>query len=401
MEAAGYSQASRTDIGKFVPVRASLSQGAIFRVVASLVAAERANIGSGHAWDSAGWSPATSVGPDDLGLDSLELLAASDVVSRFFRLHETGDENRLLSEGTLGNWSRIVSDSLLEKRDGFTFATSGTTGLPKLRRQPMDTLYDEALFWSEQLAGRQRVVQTVAAHHIYGFLFTVLLPDITGWPVIDARMMHPGTLHEVLRPTDLLVGFPTGLAAMLRTVVDLPAGLGVVSATSGLPANTHKALQSCGAGEVIDIYGSSETAGVAARRDPDSPFELLPRWQRGLAEGSIAETTSGAVFALPDRVTWEGERLLRPAERVDGAVQVAGVNVFPEQVAERLRRHPMVAECMVSLDTALPEPRLRAFIVPVAGSDAETVIAICDRWARRNLTAPERPVSFEAKASLP
>ena len=383
------------------PVRAPLSEGAIFRVVASLVAAERANIGSGHAWDSARWTPATSVGPDDLGLDSLELLAASDVVSRFFRLHETGDDNRLLGEATLGGWSRIVSDFLRKKRDGFTFATSGTTGLPKLCRQPLDALHGEALFWSGQLAGRQRVVQTVAAHHIYGFLFTVLLPEITGWPVLDARMMHPGALRAALRPTDLLVGFPTGLAAMLRSVADLPAGLGVVSATSGLPAQTHKALQSRGAAEVIDIYGSSETAGIAARRDPDSPFESLPRWQRGPAEGSIAEVASDAVFALPDQVTWEGERLLRPAERVDGAVQVAGVNVFPKRIADRLRRHLMVAECMVSLDTTLPEPRLRAFIVPIAESEAETVIAIYDRWARRNLTAPERPISFAAKTSLP
>ena len=381
----------------------TLSQSAIFRVVASLVAAERANSGSGHAWDSAGWSPSTSVGLDGLGLDSLELIAAFNVVSRFFRLHEAGDENQLLNEGTLGGWSRIASDCLTEKIDGFTFATSGTTGLPKLCRQPMDALYGEALFWSRQLAGRDRVVQTVAAHHIYGFLFAVLLPDITGWPVIDARMMHPGTLREALRPTDLFVGFPTGLASMLHTVTDLPAGLCVVSATSSLPAETHNALQFYGAAEIIDIYGSSETAGIAARRDPDSPFELLPRWQkgRGQAEGSIAEIASGAVFPLPDLVTWEGERLLHPAERVDGAVQVAGVNVFPERIAERLSKHPMVAECTVSLDATLPEPRLRAFIVPAAESNAETIIAICDCWARRNFTAPERPISFEVRVSLP
>ena len=379
----------------------SLSHSAILRVVASLVAAERANSGSGRAWDSARWGPSTSVGADDLALDSLELAAASDVVSRFFRLHETGDENRLLGEGTLGGWARIVAEALVQEADGFTFATSGTTGLPKLCRQPMDALWGEALFWSQRFAGCQRVVQTVAAHHIYGFLFAVLLPDITGWPVIDARMMLPGALRDALRPDDLLVGFPTGLAAMLRTVTDLPAGLRVVSATSGLPAATHRALLSHGAGEVIDIYGSSETAGIAARRDPDRPFELLPRWQIGSVAGTVTEIASGAAFTLPDRVEWQGERFLRPAERVDGAVQVAGVNVFPEQVAERLRRHPMVAECMVSLDTTLPEPRLRAFVVPAAGHEPEAVMAACEHWARRNFTAPERPVSFEASPSLP
>lgn len=381
-------------------MRPPLSDTAIFRVVASLVAAERATIGSGRAWDAAGWHPATPVGPDGLALDSLELVAASDVVSRFFRLHETGADNRLLAEGTLGGWSCIVAAALAQQQaDGFTFATSGTTGLPKLCRQPMGALHGEAWFWSQQLAGRDRVVQTVAAHHIYGFLFAVLLPDITGWPVLDARMMHPGALRGALRPTDLLVGFPTGLAALLRAVPDLPPGLRVVSATSGLPAATHRALLARGASEVIDIYGSTETAGIAARRDPARPFGLLPRWRRGEAAGGIVEVASGAAFALPDRVTWESERLLRPAERVDGAVQVAGVNVFPDQVAARLRQHPMVADCTVYLDTTLPEPRLRAFVVPATSGDDEAVVAACNHWARRNFTAAERPVSFAVAPS--
>ena len=69
-----------------------LSQAAVLRVVASLVAAERANNSHGHAWDAANWTAATSLGPEELALDSLELAAASDGVSRFFRLHETGDE---------------------------------------------------------------------------------------------------------------------------------------------------------------------------------------------------------------------------------------------------------------------------------------------------------------------
>lgn len=377
-----------------------LSVEAVFRVVASLVAAERANSGSGRAWDSAGWTPATSVGPDDLALDSLELVAASDVVSRFFRLHETGDEDRLRGETTLGGWTRIVSDALAAKMEGFTFATSGTTGLPKLCRQPVGALWDEAVFWSGQLAGGRRVVQTVASHHIYGFLFTVLLPEITGWLVLDARMLSAGALRGALRPDDVLVGFPTGLAGLVRGVGDVPAGLRVVSATSLLAAQTHRALRAYGAAEVVDIYGSSETAGIALRREPDVAFELLPRWRRGEAADSVVEVGTGAVFALPDRVRWDGERRLRPAERADGAVQVAGVNVFPDQVAERLRRHPMVADCAVTLDTRLAEPRLRAIVVAKDGCDEEALIAACDGWARRNFTAPERPVSFEVRSRL-
>ena len=337
---------------------------------------------------------------DGLALDSLELMAASDAVSRFFRLHETAAENDLLVEPTLAGWARTVAASLAAGVDGVTFATSGTTGTPKLCPQKLEVLYEEAQHWRRRLQGRQRVVQTFAAHHIYGFLFTILLPEVTGWPVLDIRMMHPGSLRSALRPTDLLVGFPTGLAALLQHSTDLPDGISIVSATSSLSAATHDGLRSRGAAEVVDIYGSSETAGIASRRSPTMPFELLPRWGRSAAETAVVEISTGATFTLPDRVTWEGERLLRPAERIDGAVQVSGINVFPEQVASKLKDHPMVLDCEVSLDTGSPEPRLRAVLVPVSGMDADAVIAACDHWARRNLSAPERPVSFTIATKL-
>ena len=251
------------------------------------------------------------------------------------------------------------------------------------------------MVWRQIFAPCARIVATVAAHHIYGFLFTVLLPDLTGWPVLDARMMNQGALRDALLPTDLLVGFPTSLTALLRQTPDLPAGLHVVSATSSLPPETHPALQARGAAQVIDIYGSTETAGIAYRNDPALPFTLLPRWQRGSEDGSLLEISSSTPYHLPDRVSWEDERLLRPAERIDGAVQVAGVNVFPEQIASRLRAHPLVADCKVALDTTLPEPRLRASIVPAPGIEGERAAAACARWAARNLSAPERPVGFE------
>ena len=340
-------------------------EGAILRLVASLVAAERATIGTGRAWDAVVWNADTSLGRDGLALDSLELLATSEVVSRFFRLHEAGDDNRLLSEPTLGSWSRVVAEALTRgATDGFTFATSGTTGLPKLCRQSMATLHAEALFWSTTFPGCTRVVQTVAAHHIYGFLLTVLLPEVTGWPVLDARMMHPGALRAAFAPRRICWSASQPGSSRCSVISPIcPAGLQVVSATSSLAAATHDALLAAGAARVVDIYGSSETGGIGYRGDPAAPFALLPRWRRGAEDGAILEVFSGAVFTLPDRVTWDGERLVRPAARIDGAVQVAGVNVFPDRVAARLRGHPMVAACRVQLDAALPEPRLRAFII--------------------------------------
>ncbi|MDR2605013.1 MAG: hypothetical protein LBC55_06655, partial [Desulfovibrio sp.] len=67
---------------------------------------------------------------------------------------------------------------------------------------------------------------------------------------------------------------------------------------------------------------------------------------------------------LPDRLVWRDERHFEPRRRKDKAVQVAGINVFPEQVAEVLRGHPQVADCAVRLMRPEEGGRLKAFVVP-------------------------------------
>jgi long-chain acyl-CoA synthetase len=380
---------------------ARLSRQSILRVTASLIAAERTNHGAGRPWDCAGWTEATSFGGDGLALDSLEYWACANEASRFFRLHETGAERRLIDAGTLGLWCDIIEAAPAQAAPGVTFATSGTTGLPKLCRQSLDALYGEAAYWRGRLDGCARVVHTVAAHHIYGFLFAVLLPEITAWPVVDARMWPPGALRAMLRPTDLLVGFPAQLALLLRGTNDLPRSLRVASATSRLDEATHAGLYVRGAGEVIDIYGSTETGGIGQRSEPGAAFALLPRWTRPACGAALTDIATGEKYRLPDIVVWEDERRLRPVDRADGAVQVAGVNVYPGRVAAILRGHAMVADCAVWLDATMAEPRLKAFVVPGAGYGEGEVVASCDAWARRHFTAPERPVDFAVVAALP
>jgi long-chain acyl-CoA synthetase len=86
--------------------------------------------------------------------------------------------------------------------------------------------------------------------------------------------------------------------------------------------------------------------------------------------------------------------------RKDGAVQAAGINVFPASIAARIAAHPAVAECTVRLDRPLPEPRLKAFVVP-ATLDAGSLMVELERWAANNLTTPERPIRFNLGPTLP
>ncbi len=377
---------------------------ALERLVAALLAAEL-NAGGRrlNGAEVACWDGTQRLDGAGLALDSLELLACGAAVNRFFHLHESGIEDMLLMEKTIAGWARIVRRSQEEGFARLTFSTSGSTGTPKPCTHEVATLVQEAGFFAGRFGGRGRVVALVPPHHIYGFLFTVLLPRALDMPLLDARGLSAGALRRTLRGDDLLVAHPTSLQALQRGLDRLPPGLVVTSSTAPLPAALHAALLDMGAAEVMEIYGSSETAGIATRTTADGHFHLMPRWQPGGAgdAASVLERGSGREFPLPDRATWPGVRTLRLHGRKDEAVQVGGVNVFPRLLEERLRALPGVADCAIRLDAALPEPRLKAFLLPeepsAGASLAERVAAHCrDHW-----TAPERPVRIAHGAALP
>jgi len=377
---------------------------ALERLVAALLAQELNDGGRRlNGAEVARWDGAQRVDGEGLGLDSLELLACGAAVNRFFHLHESGIEDMLLMEKTIAGWAQIVARGLEEDAAHLTFRTSGSTGAPKPCTHALATLEAEAGFFAGRFGGRGRVVALVPPHHIYGFLFTVLLPHALGVEVLEARGLSAGGLRRALRGDDLLVAHPTSLEVLRRTLDGLPPGLVVTSSTAPLPPALHAALLAMGAAEVTEIYGSSETAGIATRTTADGPFHLLPRWQPGGAgeDASVVERKTGREFPLPDRATWSGQRMLQLAGRKDEAVQVGGVNVFPRLLEARLRALPGVADAALRLDATLPEPRLKAFLVPEDLARGAALAAQVAAHCRDHWPAPERPVRIAHGPALP
>ncbi|HZF74473.1 MAG TPA: 4-coumarate--CoA ligase [Acetobacteraceae bacterium] len=390
------------DAGDAQPRALHLHRDAVLRVLRPLIAQELASL-TGRRLSPAeadGWPDDLDLGEDGLGLDSLGSIACAAAVDRLFHLHETGAEGHLLLERRLGAWTGIVQAALEHGVSGFTFASSGSTGRPKRFTHSLPCLLAEAAHWAATFAGRRRIVLAVPAHHIYGMIFGVLLPEALGVPVLERRGAVPGAILRDLRPGDLLVGFPAGHALLADAAVAPPPDVVATSSTAPLPAATHRALRALGFAGVTEVYGSSETAGIACRTGPDEPYRLLPRWRPAGAD-ALFDTLTRRATPLPDHVEWVGPDTLRPATRRDQVVQVAGTNVHPAQVAEALREHPGVAAAAVRLDTALPEPRLKAFVVPSPGADMAVLPAALDAWCASRFPAPERPVRFAFGAALP
>lgn len=195
---------------------------------------------------------------------------------------------------------------------------------------------------------------------------------------------------------------PDFWSAVAALAPDFPEDVVGVSSGAPCPDDTARSLAAGGL-RLLQVYGSSETAGVGAREEAGAPYLLLPYWHRGGQEGTIEREVGGEWrhYPLQDRLDWiDGERFV-PRGRVDQGVQVGGNNVFPAYVAEVLAMHPDVRECAVRLMRPDEGKRLKAFVVAAGSAEAGVLREELDAWMAARVSPPERPAAYSFGPSLP
>lgn len=346
--------------------------------------------------EHADWPLDLRLDEDGLGADSLDRMALASAVSQLCCLPDAGNEDRLLVERTFGGWIEVVEEAWTHRFERLTFLTSGSTNVAKRCQHAYSALMQEARFFAGLHAGRQRVVTLVPAHHIYGFLFTILMPEILGIPVLD--LSRSGSLAR-LAPGDLVIGFPTRWQAVLRSGVAFVGDIHATTSTAPCDSSIIRGLGMAGLTRMIEIYGSSETGGVGWRDSPQAPYRLLPCWQR-IDAGTICANSGLVSHALNDHLAWLDERSFHVGARLDGAVQVGGLNVFPDAIARRLEQHPAIANAVVRFSDV--DQRLNAFLVP---KDADACLAKLvpeiEAWITRVFRSHERPRRLTVGTAVP
>ena len=302
---------------------------------------------------------------------------------------------------TIASQSAQNSFAPLEAESQLVLYTSGSTDQPKPITKYLTQL-DAEVQVLEQLWGTvcadKSVLGTVPHHHIYGLLFRIL------WPLAAQRVMVAAVAAT---PTELsrawqdhgacvLISSPTHLTR-LPALVDLPTWSGryVVAFSSGAPFPESAAREILGAWAlpVQEVYGSSETGGIAWRQVGATlnEKETYPCWnplpgvevrygvQYGVQYGA-AETLEIISPFLPDkmpyttadRVEIEANGSFKLCGRVDRVVKIEGKRASLDQIEGLLRKHPWVAEVVV---LALSEPRQCLAAVVVLRDEGEMALA--------------------------
>jgi long-chain acyl-CoA synthetase len=322
----------------------------------------------------------------DLGLDSLQRMELAARLNEFFGILHTSATNYLLADTTLDHWTTCILRARQENDESLTFRTSGTSGAQQSIRHSMTSLVSECRFLTELLPAPTQIISSVPAHHIYGFLYTILLPSLWEKPL---RLLPELTAHSIDTDT-LLIGTPFTWAFLHQSLFGAsPIRCRGVSSTAPLSPDLFAKLQEAGVA-LTEVYGSSETGGLAWRQQPDAAFTLFP--YVNLLPGDptvITRTDTGQIYPVPDRLEYLSAREIRVLGRLDGAVQIAGVNVYPAHIQQVIGSCPLVAECDI-------HAKADAGVVQLYGAvrlrnHNEATREACLRWIRDHLSAPETP----------
>lgn len=162
-----------------------------------------------------------------------------------------------------------------------TIFTSGSNGESKAINKSLQQLQNEINVleqcWGKKLAQSQ-VLGTVSHQHIYGLLFRVL------WPLTAGRCFHSPLYlspEPMLKAKGDEVACWVASPAQLKRLDELSAWgelkslTAIFSSGGNLPEHVAKQVYSHCQHKVLEVYGSSETGGVAWRRQIDHSLWTL------------------------------------------------------------------------------------------------------------------------------
>lgn len=155
--------------------------------------------------------------------------------------------------------------------------TSGSTGVPKRYPKYWGGLVHEARIAGEYLGLDARsagqILATVPAQHMYGFVYSVILPAQWGYAIGAQRPFYPEDIRRALVALPgpaILVTTPLHIRACVQDGAPLPPLDFILTSTAPLAAAQAAQAEALYGTRVMEFYGSTETGAIAARRQADS-----------------------------------------------------------------------------------------------------------------------------------
>jgi len=257
--------------------------------------------------------------------------------------------------------------------------TGGSTGRPKVWSKTPLNLVGESIYLRDAFAVKadNAIVATVPPYHIYGLLFSILLPLVSKALVINQVPYYPREIRSALQEYrgSILVGSPSHYKALANVPLE-SSSLKIAFSSGGFldPDHGISFFRQNGVG-IIEVYGSTETGGVAARCyaqgqktwTPFAPHRVRVREERlcvasPFLSPDLAKDPDG-FFLTGDRATESPDGTFTLLGRADDIVKIGGNRIDTVAIEQKIKGLPGIDDVAV-------------FAVPVAEGRENEIAAL-------------------------
>lgn len=246
------------------------------------------------------------------------------------------------------------------------FYTSGSSGAPKCVPKAYAQLRLEVEALERQwgaLLGDAVMAGTVPHYHLYGLLFRILWPLLSGRALLSSMCLQPAALQAAAVRGDCAIVSSPAFLGRIADYGDLPAASKVrvvFSSGAPLPDDAARKLKESWGHEAIEVYGSTETGGIAWRVWSAPEDRSLWRPIVGVVT-ELREEAAGERLWVKSGCTWQGDwaptgDLARRREggfellgRADDVVKFEDKRVSLGEMRARLLAHAWVADARLLL----------------------------------------------------
>jgi acyl-CoA synthetase (AMP-forming)/AMP-acid ligase II len=287
-----------------------------------------------------------------------------------------------------------------------TLFTSGTTGTPQRVDKCARQLLGEAVTLAALFALDERsvVASTVPAHHLYGLLFSVLVPYFAGARFVRETPFQPASVLDTVRRlavTDL-VAVPAHLRALGTALDPDIADAAALAPAASVRDVTLRRVFSSGSvlepglardcarhirGRIIDVLGSTESGGIAIREPAlEEVYRPLPGVQVDSDDGRLRLTSPflddpEVAVTLGDRIALVGDGF-RFEGRSDGVLKIAGNRVSVQELERVALDLPNVEDVAVVVADSPPPREKEPWMVLVSQDRTWTLDKLREALAR-------------------
>ena len=265
------------------------------------------------------------------------------------------DEELSLTEEEINDTPKIDADT-----SKIMMYTSGTTGHPKAVPQRLTEFEADNAFvasqWADEVLSR-KLIATVSQHHIYGLLFTMMLPFALGVPFRRKRIEFPEEFELLDDEEYMIIAVPAFLKRTLaeRDGEKLNFKNPWIFTSGGvlLPEvakGTNEIFGFC----PMEVYGSTETSGIAYRQQTKdgqiwTPFANAKIWKNDAGCLTIISPyiKDPAGFATGDLVDIQEDGRFILKGRADSIVKIEEKRISVTEVENRLLQSGLVLDCCV------------------------------------------------------